>query len=79
MSSSYVQSNDFQVNDYLTLRLEGVVTNIYVKGVLFNQCNFTISLIVLNCFLNLTIFFFMLRLNTKSFFPYNLPLTNQRV
>lgn len=31
---------EFRVNDYLVLRLENNLTNIYVKGKLFNQCKF---------------------------------------
>ena len=34
--------NEFKVNDYITLKLEGRRTNIYVKGELFNQCKFLI-------------------------------------
>ena len=42
MSYSRTQphNNFFQINDYLTLRLEGGVTNIFINGVLFNQCKF---------------------------------------
>jgi len=32
--------NEFKINDYLSLKLEGRTTNIYVKGVLFQQCKF---------------------------------------
>jgi hypothetical protein len=32
--------NEFKVNQYLTLRLERGITNIYVKGHLFNQCKY---------------------------------------
>ncbi len=31
---------EFKVNEYITLKLEGIKTNIYVKGQLFNQCKF---------------------------------------
>ncbi|KKN07632.1 hypothetical protein LCGC14_1064990 [marine sediment metagenome] len=31
---------EFKVNDYITLKLQGGKTNIYVKGQLFNQCKF---------------------------------------
>jgi len=31
---------EFNVNEYITLKLEGGKTNIYVKGQLFNQCKF---------------------------------------
>lgn len=31
---------EFKVNEYITLKLEGGKTNIYVKGQLFNQCKF---------------------------------------
>lgn len=31
---------DFKVNEYITLKLEGGKTNIYVKGELFQQCKF---------------------------------------
>lgn len=31
---------EFKVNDYITLRLEGGTTNIYIKGELFQQCKF---------------------------------------
>ena len=31
---------EFKVNKYITLKLEGRKTNIYVKGQLFNQCRF---------------------------------------
>ncbi len=40
MSHSKGRSSEFKVNDYLTLRLEGEVTNIYVRGALFNQCKY---------------------------------------
>ena len=31
---------EFKVNEYITLKLEGGKTNIYVKSQLFNQCKF---------------------------------------
>ncbi|MFX1259809.1 MAG: leucine-rich repeat domain-containing protein [Promethearchaeota archaeon] len=31
---------EFKVNEYITLKLENIRTNIYVNGVLFNQCKF---------------------------------------
>lgn len=31
---------EFEVNEYITLKLEGGKTNIYVSGQLFNQCKF---------------------------------------
>ena len=32
--------NEFKVNKYVTLRLEDKKSNIYIKGVLFQQCKF---------------------------------------
>ena len=34
------KSNEFKINDYLSLKLEVGKTNIYVKGELFQQCKF---------------------------------------
>ena len=31
---------EFKINEYITLKLEGEKTNIYVKDQLFNQCKF---------------------------------------
>lgn len=31
---------EFKVNEYLTLELEGTITNIYVKGKIFRQCKY---------------------------------------
>ena len=31
---------EFKVNDYIELRLENGHTNIYVNGMLFNQCRY---------------------------------------
>ena len=33
---------EFKVNKFITLKLEGEHTNIYVDGVLFQQCKFLI-------------------------------------
>jgi len=34
------ENKDFKINDYITLKLEGRSTNIYVNGKRFNQCKF---------------------------------------
>ncbi|MFX1281433.1 MAG: hypothetical protein ACFFA3_18945, partial [Promethearchaeota archaeon] len=41
-------SPSFKVNEYLTLRLEDVQTNIYIKGKLFSQCKFLLLNIPIN-------------------------------
>lgn len=33
-----MNDNEYIVNDYITLKLENRKINIYVKGMLFNQC-----------------------------------------
>lgn len=33
-----IQKNVYKVNEFITLKLEGKITNIYVKGKLFTQC-----------------------------------------
>jgi len=38
--SKLTKPKEFKVNDYLSLKLEGNSTNIYVKGRLFQQCKF---------------------------------------
>ena len=35
-----VQAKTFRVNEFLSVRLENGVSNIYVKGLLFNQCKY---------------------------------------
>ena len=39
-SSRLTKPKEFKVNDYLSLKLEGNITNIYVKERLFQQCKF---------------------------------------
>ena len=34
---------EFNVNDYITLKLENRKTNVYVNGVLFNQCKYILT------------------------------------
>jgi len=34
------ESTEFEINDYLTLKLEEGKTKIYLKGVLLHQCKF---------------------------------------
>ena len=40
--------NEFEVNEYLTLKFEGNKTNIYVKNQLFRQCKFLLLVIPVN-------------------------------
>ncbi|GAG91623.1 unnamed protein product, partial [marine sediment metagenome] len=40
MSQHNYNKNRFTINKYLSLKLEGGVSNIYVKGRLFNQCKY---------------------------------------
>ncbi len=39
-NKQYYNKNVFNINGYLTLKLEGGASNIYVRGRLFNQCKY---------------------------------------
>ena len=47
-SNELTNPKEFKVNDYLSLKLEDNITNIYIKGRLFRQCKY----LLLNIFVD---------------------------